>query len=209
MKDFIKKIWGGQTGVMIPTVAFLSAFFLCGAVAGCIAAKGIEGDADNTLLTYVTEYLSLSKSGTPTGPILGRAFFNTFKYHAGTFLCGFSLLGLIFVPALLVVRGFFLSFAITSFIVIFGLDGMFLSLGVFGFSCLITLPFLLVISAQSFIASYTMLQVSVGKKKPSTPVLTKEYFLRFGFCAVILSFCALFEALVTPLIVSSIASYIV
>ena len=176
MRKLFKKIRIGQANELMPAIAFISVFFLCGAVAGCIAAKGLDGETDNYLVEHVVDYLAISKSDTGTGSIIGLAFFNTVKYHFAAFLSMFSVLGILIIPVLLAVRGFLLSFSVTSFIVMFGLNGIFLSLAVFGISCMLAVPPLLIISGQSFNVSLAFFTAGIGKWKNDSSILKKITF---------------------------------
>ena len=113
------------------------------------------------------------------------------------------------IPALLAARGFFLSFAVTVFVRLFGYNGLLFSAGVFGVQCLVSLPFLLLISAQAFLSAVSLMSISFGNGRVKAyPVFSAGYFFRFGACALVLVVCALFEAFVSPLIAKGLAGLI-
>lgn len=210
MRKFFLRFQDLQDASAFPWVILMSAFFLCGAVAGCIAAASINDVSGSTLTSYVNGYLSFVGNGAPKGSIAGYAFYNAYKYHAAVFLCGFSALGVLFIPLIAAARGFFLSFAVTSFVRLYGYNGLLFSAGVFGVQCLVSLPFLLSVSAQAFLASAVLMGVSAGVGKArGRPVFANGYFLRFGVCALALLLCALFETFVSPLIAASLAGLLI
>jgi stage II sporulation protein M len=209
MKKTFIKVLDLKSANLLPALAFLSVFFLCGSVAGCATASYIGGDGSSSLVRYVTGYISMVRENGAGSTDLLTAFFNTFKYHIAAFIIGFTSLGIAFIPALMAIRGFFLSFAVTSFVKMFGASGLLLSVGIFGFQRLLTLPCLFVISVQAFSSSNALFLMATGKRKKSpTPLYGGAYFTRCGICVVVLIFCSLFEAFITPAIISVIVANI-
>lgn len=201
MRSLFIKFWDVQSGSLLSSVALLSALFLAGAIVGMAAASYVasEGELRDYITGYVSDYSSVPK----TGELVGLAFFNAFKYHLPVVLFGFTALGVFLIPALVLVRGFFLSFAVTSFINVLGSGGLVLALGVLGFQSLITLPCLLLLGAQGFALSTSVL-TSGGLRPGIRRKADSIYWGRVGICFAALSFTALFEAFVSPLIVSQI-----
>jgi hypothetical protein len=136
---------------------------------------------------------------TQTGALIGRAFFNAFKYHVAVFLLGFTMLGVGVAPLITATKGFFLSFSITAFIKAFGLSGLWFSLGAFGVQALVSLPCLFYLSMRSMTASASLLGAVAGKyKRPLLKGLGATYLFPFAICTVILCLTALFETFVSP-----------
>lgn len=202
----------GKTGTpgFWPGLIILSALFLAGAVAGCLTAARVGGRTGQAMTSYLQEYLTLFQDRPATGSLLGSALLGAFKYHAAVFLLGLTIPGVALIPLVLAVRGFFLSFTITAFARVFGMAGIWLSAGAFGVQALLTLPCLFFLAMSGLGASASLLGAVSGKNpKPAGKRLGRSYFLPFAFCSSVLCVSALFEAFITPSLLSWIAGLVI
>lgn len=188
------------------SLAILSAILLCGVVAGCITASYIGGDSGKTLSDYMTRYVTSIGSEAGAISLLPGTAWNIYKYPIFAFVFGFTVLGIVLIPATVALRGFFLAFSIGTMIRLFGYQGMVLALAIFGIQTLIGIPCLLVISAQGFAAARSFARMmSGGKRVVIGSVFPKGYFLIFGVCMAALFAVTLLEVFVTPKIVALVA----
>ena len=191
------------------SIAVLAAMLLIGIVAGCVTASYVSGDSGQTLSEYVNQYVSLLGAGEGGGNLFPGTLFNLYKYPLLSFLFGFTAFGILLIPATVCVRGFFLSFSVGSMIRLFGYKGMLLALAVYGTQALITIPCLLIISAQAMRASRGFLQIMASGKRASVgSVFPKGYFVMFGVCMIVIFLCVLLEIFVTPKLVCLAAASI-
>jgi len=204
MKKFLARFFPRRNESEVPGLVLLPAFFMLGAAAGCLSALYIQTDLDGTLVSYVDGYLSLARAGN-SGPLFLSALLNAFKYHAIIVVCGLSGLGIVLIPGVMAVRGFLLTYAVTTFVRVLGYGGLLLSAGIFGAQCLIALPCLLLLGYQAFGSARTLFSLSTGGKKIGAPAIGRVYMLRTGLCAAALTVGAVIDAYLTPLLVSLIA----
>ena len=200
----IVKIWDVPPGGTLPALVVLSAAFLLGGVAGCALAACVGGGGSESLTTYIQGYWSAAQAGLTEPPALPAVIWETVRWPGLTVLLGFTALGFIGIPVLFAVRGFLLSFTISSFVRMFGMAGGGMAFLLFGITSLFALPALFVLGVQGFSACYTLACQAVGDGKRSRPY-TGVYFLRCGLCAGVLAFSILVEVVVVPTLLPALA----
>lgn len=124
-----------------PAFVFLTAVFLCGAVAGSLTgvistSRGVE--------------LSIHFPAEPNAALL---LAGTLLWLAGTLAAGAVPPGGLFISAVVAARAFVLSFSVAALLGEPALATIWLSLKTFGFQALITVPCLLVTASAAFCAS--------------------------------------------------------
>ncbi len=183
------------------------ALFLCGCIIGTVSAGFVN---DGTKLNdYITNYLSFFLSGSSTKPSLFSAMADNFKYHLLAVFLGFSVLGVVCIPVVSAVRGFFLSFSISAIIRLLGSKGIFLALSMFGLNTLITLPCFFILSVSAFSASLYVLRLVFSKNvKSAVSPFNSRYFINCGICLIVLMISALIDTYLTPHLISYAASHI-
>ncbi|MDR3206922.1 MAG: stage II sporulation protein M [Oscillospiraceae bacterium] len=199
-------LFGSASAARWAGPVILAAFFLCGAVAGCLTAARAAAPADDALYAGLRDYLSLL-TRPETGRLLGHAFLGAFAYHLAVFFLGLTLFGVAFIPLTLAARGFFLSFAVTAFARVFGSSGLLLALGAFGGPTLLTLPCLLALGQAGLSSSWALLGAARGLSPK--PAFTAAYVFRFVLFAAVLALAALFETFVAPPLVSWLAGRLI
>ena len=179
--------------------------FLCGCIIGTIAA-GFVGDGTK-LNEYISGYLSLFLSGTSAKLSLFTAITDNLKYHLFSIFLGFSILGIFCIPLLSAVRGFFLSFTVSTIIRLLGSKGILLVLSIFGVNTLITIPCFFVLSVSAFSASLYLLRLSKNVKSAVSP-FNSRFIMNCGICLIVLIISALIDTYLTPHLISYAASHI-
>lgn len=183
------------------------ALFLCGCIIGTFSA-GFLQDGTN-LNSFITEYMAIFLNGTKAQPGFFGALFDNVKYHLMAVFLGFSILGVICIPLLSAMRGFFLSFSIAAIVRLLGGKGILLTLAIFGINTLLTVPCFFVLSVSAFSASLYFIRSIFSKNTKSTiSPFNKRYFLNCGICVLILIVTALIDAYLTPHLISFAASHL-
>lgn len=89
--------------------AVISCFFICGAVVGVTSASAVSQASASVAIGYILG-----------GKSFFSIFFSVFKYHFAVSLLGLMLFGFILIPVVSGVKGFFLSFVSSCFVVAVG-----------------------------------------------------------------------------------------
>lgn len=191
---------GGTTQALIITAA---CFFL-GGIAGCILASKVDGAAADSLNTYISAFLAAAGTGGVEAPALLPLLWEVARWPLITMLLGFTALGLLGIPILFAVRGFLFSFAIASFVRMFGAMGGLLAFLIFGLSGVVAVPALFILGVQGLNASRCLAGKALGEGKSRSPY-GKRYFLRCGMCAAAFTVCVVLEYLVVPSMVTALS----
>ena len=121
-----------------------------------------------------------------------------FRYPFFAFLFGFTSLGVVLIPLLCAAEGFFLSFAVTSFISAMEKGGILVALCALGIRCIVTIPCILFLAACAMDASEQLRRGGSFGYQKNREFYNSVYFARFGVCATVLLFGALLETAVVP-----------
>ena len=124
----------------------LALCFIAGTALGCAFASSLDSTADSQLLSYLTGYFSLLKSGINNTPSFWATIWEILRWPLFSGLLGSTLLGLFISPLLLSLRGLFLSFTVSIFIRFFGLGGLLFSFSALGVPALCSVLSLFTIS---------------------------------------------------------------
>lgn len=178
-------------------LSIVSFVFLLGITAGALLAYRLG--PDSALDTYLQGYADLLRQGEAVGTPVWRAFMDAFLFPALVFLSGLTLLGTALIPLLLLVKGFILSFSVTAFVSVFGLNGLWLALGEMGLQCILGVPCLIVLSVYGAHMALRLLAMVRGKTV-SGVMFPRPLLIRVGICAVLLTACALADTYLTPLL---------
>lgn len=186
------------------TSAYMALMVIClfmGLVFGCVFVI-------NSNHIPFANFLNLEITSISTGATENYSFFNTFftmaKYPIIVFVLGFTAFGQILIPAAVFIKGFMLSFSISTLIGSIGKSGVFIALSMFGFQSLISIPCLLVVSTLSFETSKAFASVlarqtvpNSRKQKPIAHVVTT-----FVFALILMLITAIIDMAITPALVS-------
>lgn len=115
----------------------LAACFSVAAFLGCLFAT-LSCDGLN-LEGYLTDHFTLAAvNGLALSPI--TVFGNCFRWPIFATLFSFTVLGALAIPALISLRVFLLSYTTACFGIVFGCDGLIISMVLFGATILLELP---------------------------------------------------------------------
>ena len=179
------------------SIAFIviSAFFICGIVAGAVSA----GFVDNvqTLRDYMDSLLGVEASGSGFELKFITVFLSLLRGTIISFLFGFSILGIFCIPVVSLARGFLVSFSISVIVRLYGSEAILLVFSLFVMDIFVAMPCFLYISANSVCASKSLLQLSTGTEYPAyLHPYGKEFFIRFIVSTVIILAAAFAETYV-------------
>ena len=120
-------------------LALLCALFLAGGGAGCVFSALAGGGGAKELADYLVDYLTLAEDGWVPYTFWPLVW-EQLKYLLGIVLFGMTALGVVGVPALFLIRGFFFSFSVGCFCQVFGWGGFLPALALFGLPALLWIP---------------------------------------------------------------------
>lgn len=176
----------------------LALAFLAGALGGHLYAGSCGEEAWEALGQYLGDYCRLYDGGGVEISLLSCVVMY-FGYAVLLFLLGFSAAGVVLIPALSGVFGFFTMYTVSCFVRCYGRAGAALALGAMVVRLVFTLPCFLMLAGAAWPLSIELFLLSFGRGKRSAPVLYgSRYFLLFLLCAVILAVGICCERLLTP-----------
>ena len=180
-------------------VIFLALFFLLGVVFGQVLAHHIPKSAAEELACYLQDYLRLGSAGAVTPEVLCSTVFIYFRYPMLAFLLGFASIGFLLLPFVTLGFGLFLSFSVNCFTASLGVKGILLSLIVFGFRCLMTLPCYFLLAIPAWSASMDLAVLSRGKeRRRGTVGYHQTDWIRLGVCIAALTFGMVLDLFLSP-----------
>ena len=184
-------------------LVLLGALFLAGGTVGCLFAGLADGAGGASLAGYLADYLTLAANGT-----VARSFWPLLWQEARYFLAaavlGLTALGLVGIPAVLCVRGFFLGFSAACFCRVFGLAGLVPAAVLFGLPALLWAPALFLTGVQGVLSSRCLLLRVLGDSRGGPP-FSSAYWLRLAGCAVLVLACAMAEYAAVPVLLRAAA----
>lgn len=189
----------------MPALVATSVAFLLGGLAGGLMAASVDGGGNDSLVIYIESYMKAAQSGGTELPTLLPVLWEMLRWPLLAALLGCTALGVLGIPLLFAARGFFLSFAIASFVRMFGGAGGILAFFSFGVTGMIAVPALFVLGVQGFAASRELAGRALGDGKRPLP-FGRVYLLRCGLCALALGLCVLLECFAVPALLRSAAS---
>ena len=143
-----KMLVGGKASFFI-CLGLLATSFTLGMIAGQVFAGKNSAAVLAELHRYLSEYYALDMANGSAGGILFNALLIYFRYPLLALLLGLTVPGVLLLPALSALFGFFLSFAACCFARVFGGSGVLLAAAVLGLRCLVTLPCFFVVAVQA------------------------------------------------------------
>lgn len=182
----------------------LSASFFLGSLAGCLLVNQIGGEGNEVLAGYLDGFLTACRFGITEKPQLCSLAWDILRWPLLIILLGFTPLGLLGIPAVFLIRGFLLSFAVSSFFRAIGISGLGFSFVVFGISGLISIPTLFVLGVQSFLLAGAVTGRIIGESRKTT-LIDRTALLRCGMCSAALCVCLFAEYYVIPAVLESFA----
>lgn len=184
--------WDGLT-----RLAFLSICFVVGALGGFFFS-GLTGE-NPALLDYLNRYFQMVSQGNGVDPPLWSSIWDLVRWPLAAFLLGSTAFGIVGVPILLGIRGFLLSFAAATFVRLFGLPGMAVSLAAFGVTALVAVPVLFAVSADAF-------RQSQGRLSGERPPTWSQRLQAFPPCAGLLVLAVALQQTVMPALLTTVCA---
>ena len=146
--------------------------------------------------------VAAAKSGSVVlSPGLLSVLWESVRWPLFAFLMGFTALGVLGIPTLFAVRGFLLSFAVSSFVRMFGGTGGILAFFAFGITGLAAVPALFVLG---FAGARELAGRALSGKKGVFP-FGRAYWVRCALCAGAVALSAVLEYWAVPALLCSVA----
>ena len=197
-------IWDGPAGGALFPLAAVSLSFGIGALTGMLVAAQVGGGGQESLSAYLEHYLAAAQAGSAAPPELSAILWEGLRWPLLISILGFTAIGIAGIPVLFAVRGFLLSFAVSSFVLMYGGAGAILAFFAFGFTGMLSIPVLFVLGTQSFSSSRELALRALGGGKGPHP-RGRAYWARSGLCAVVLALSMLLEWWAVPALLGSVA----
>ncbi|WP_368241635.1 hypothetical protein [Intestinimonas butyriciproducens] len=205
MRKRIVRIWDVPAGGLLPALITVASAFCIGGLAGMLLAAQVGGGGHDSLAAYIEGYLAAAKSGSVVlSPGLLSVLWESVRWPLFAFLMGFTALGVLGIPTLFAVRGFLLSFAVSSFVRMFGGTGGILAFFAFGITGLAAVPALFVLGVQSFAGARELAGRALSGKKGVFP-FGRAYWVRCALCAGAVALSAVLEYWAVPALLCSAA----
>lgn len=183
-------------------MTFLSSCFLFGAILGFVLSGFLNQQEQSNLCHFFQNYFSIiQQEDYPKPPLLHTVWANL-KTPLYIFLLGFSLLGTIGIPFLLMSKGFVFAFSVSALCRLLGLQGIVPAFFLFCLPAFLWVPVLFALSLQSFRAALRLW--GRGKRDETYP---SGYFLQASipFLGVIASISI--DYFILPLLVQAIIPF--
>lgn len=201
----IRKKWdlpSEQTGAL----AVLSLAFLVGGSAGCFLAALSGKSGAEELGSYLVDYLTLA-GGTDLPRNLWTVVWGQVRYLLAALVLGLTALGLVGLPVLFGLRGFFFAFPVACFCRVFGVKGLFPAFILFFLPALLWAPALFAAGVPGFLFSQRLLRQFLGEGRSGFP-LHGTWWCRSGLCAGLTLAAGLLEYWVIPVLLRAVAHVI-
>ena len=178
----------------------LALAFLGGALAGHLYAGSCGQEAWEALGQYLGDYCRLYDGGGIEISLLSCVVMY-FGYAVLLFLLGFSAAGVVLIPALSGMFGFFTMYTVSCFVRCYGRAGAALALGAMVVRLVFTLPCFFLLAGGAGPPSTELFSPSLRRgERPSPPLYGSRYFLWFVLCGVVLALGVFCERMLTPLL---------
>ena len=185
--------WRISSGEDWGALLVLGSAFALGGLLGCLMASWIGGAGSDGLMDYIQSFLLAAQEEYAAAPAFLPLLWEQLRYPLAVVLLGFTALGLPVIPILFGMRAFFLSFAISAFIRMFGAgEGLVLSWILFGLSSMISIPVLFLLGTRGWRSSRT-LAGGGSQRRRGEGRLHRLDPAQLGMCALCILACVLIE----------------
>lgn len=140
------QLWGA------PSLIFLTALFLCGAVAGSFAGR-MAASSNTAFIVRLAQALAESATRPPNGRDALMAAIGAFGWQISAVIAGWIRPSSLFLSLVCTARGFTLSFSVSALLSALGAQGIWRSLAASGASAVVTVPCLILTASACFIAA--------------------------------------------------------
>jgi len=180
MRRAVAGIWGSPAAEGTSALVVTAVFFTLGGLFGCLMAFRAQGGGGDALTAYLDQFLASAREGALVLPALPGLIWRSVRWPLAVFLFGFTALGLIGIPALSALRGFFLAFSIASFARAYGRLGIEVAFLLLGITGLLALPVFFLLATQSFHAAWSLRRTGKACVALSSRLFPSFRFLRRG-----------------------------
>lgn len=184
-------------------LALLALAFLAGGIAGCLLASLSGGAGAEELSAYLADYLALAQGGRLPRS-LWALLWGQVKYLLAVLVLSLTALGLVGLPVLFGVRGFFFSFPVACFCRVFGGRGLLPAFVLLGLPALLWAPALFMSGVPGFLFSRQLLRRSLGEGRAGLP-LSGACWFRVCLCTGLVLAAGLLEYWVVPVLLRGLA----
>ncbi len=205
MRRAVTGFWWSPTTQGTPALVVTAAFFTFGVLVGSLLALQVTEGGAEALNAYLEQFLALAQVGGLTQPSFFTLMWRAIRWPLFAFLLGFSALGVLFLPILSSMRGFFLAFSIASFARSYARRGVAISFLLLGVPEAVYLPVFFLLCVQSLGAAWSFAGRIPGQGRRELPY-DRGYFLRCGVCAVAMAVGLFIEWAALPTLMAGVAS---
>ena len=178
-------------------------FFLCGIFLGIFSARALDANGALVLRESMMALVSEMTGEAYQAPSFLSAFWLVGRYHLLVVFLGFSVLGVMLLPFLAAVRGFYLSFSIAALVRAFGSSAYPLAFSLFGLWALFTVPTFFFLLNGSFATALALARsLFSGPKVFFWPLYGKRFLKVTIVSFVFLALIVLLELQLTPLLLT-------
>lgn len=173
--------------------------FVLGSVAGCWCSAFLEREGAEALRGWLDSYVSFSRTTGGSGrwlPVLWQML----RLPLMLTLLQFTVLGMLFIPFLMGVRGFLLSFAVTGFVRAYAWRGLLCALLLFAPLGMVELTALFLLAVSAFLHADRL-----GREGGGIGTVESSA-LRLAACWAALALCAVGQVLLSGLVSRALAS---
>ena len=150
-------------GTFLPPLLILLLCCLCGIILGQVYANRISESVITEIKRYLKDYICLDSIRESSLEAFFSTLWGYFRYPIISFLLSFSAIGVLLLPVVALIFGFFLSFSVSCFTAAYGIHGVVLSFAVIGVRCMVTLPCFMIVSVHAFRKSAFMVGSVFGR----------------------------------------------
>lgn len=140
--------------------------FLASGLCGCLLASAAGESGGAAISSFLKSYLALVSDGSAVSPSGWNVLWELCCWPGLVFVLGFTALGAAAIPALFCVRGFLLTYAMSSFYRVFGSAGTITVFTVFGVSALFSVPVLFAVGRVAFSSSAELASGALRERVP-------------------------------------------
>lgn len=182
----------------------LAVSFLLGGGGGCLFASLSNGAGARELSGYLSGYLELAGGGElPRG--LWPVLWGQIKIQSAATILGVTALGVVGLPVLFGVQGFFFSFSTACFCRIFGRIGLFPAFVLFALPAMLWAPALFLVGTPGFLSAQKLLRRSLGEERGGALLLDRAFWSRAAVSMGLGLAAGLLEYWVVPVLLRAAA----
>lgn len=199
--------WNKPSAARLRT-AVLAALFLLGVISGIAAAQCTSQSTSQELFYYFAGYYELTQMER-SSELLLSSIFAYFRYPVLAVLFGFSSLGVIAIPFISAIFGFFMAFSVSCLTIAFGDKGPLLAVGIFGPRSVATIFCFFLLAVPALDTAISLASLSFGTRRRVAQVsYGKEWLLRVIFCIILLTVVLCIDFCLTPKILEQLLAHI-